>query len=205
MEGRAFDGRAASVLLCGGREDTLFGGCTSVESEDGVTRETVVNLGGSKGLVKVELILRLVLLSVLGVKPNPPIDVRVDGLTVAGAFLDGEVGLAKTEGPSLVLGRLLGLLVGPAPSLLPGRLAVALPLRLNAEGGRGGGPMGEATGEKKLLRLLSLGVDGTFAKLSIVRSDRDNLGPRFEVSGLRGSAAAMSASGPSNGSSFVKP
>ena len=99
-----------------------------------------------------------------GVKPKPPSEVLDAGFALAGALFTTADDLPNC--------------LAKFPSLVPGLLAPLLPSRLRLEAGRGGGGMGLSIGEKKLDRRLSLGVDGRFWMLSIVRSlkeGRDDL------------------------------
>ena len=108
-------------------------------------------------------------LLVRGVKPKPPRDVLAAGLAL------DEVGLALDVALPTALAK--------EPSLVPGLLLRSLPFLLRLEAGLGGGPIGLSTGEKKLDLLLSLGVVGTFCRLSIVRSLSEGLDP-FRSFGL---------------------
>lgn len=105
------------------------------------------------------LVLKALLTLLCGVKPKPPSEVLDADFALAGSLVAIDEGL-PTGLPKL-------------PSLVPGLLVPLFPLRLRLEAGLGGGPIGLSTGEKKLDRLLSLGVEGKFWILSIVLSLKD--------------------------------
>ena len=109
--------------------------------------------------------------------------VLVAGFALTGAFFTGEAG-RLIDCPN-------------NPSLVPGLLLCPLPFLLKAEVGRGGGPIGDCTGEKKLdLRRLSPGVVGKCCRLSIVRSESE--GRDF----VRSLGRKSSSSGGSVGSKY---
>ena len=83
-----------------------------------------------------------------GVNPKPPRDVLEADFALAGNFV-AIAGVLPNGFAKL-------------PSLVPGLDVPLVPFRLRLEAGRGGGPIGLSTGEKKLDRRLSLGVDGRF-------------------------------------------
>jgi hypothetical protein len=115
--------------------------------------------GGTALLTTSWLFLEVLLTLLCGVKPKPPSEVLDAGFALAGSLV------AIDEDLPISLPKL--------PSLVPGLLDPFVPLRLRLEAGRGGGPMGLSTGEKKLDRLRSLGVEGKFWILSIVLSLND--------------------------------
>lgn len=101
------------------------------------------------------------LVEVRGVNPKPPKEVRLAGFALE---LTGFT--AVDARPAALANK---------PSLVPGLLLRSLPFLLILDAGRGGGPIGLSTGEKKLDLRLALGVVGTFWRLSIVRSLKDGL------------------------------
>ena len=124
-------------------------------------------------IFELETLLEILRVVLLETKPNPFNDFRDADFALAGLIAERGRLNARSK----------------LPSLVPGRLPPLLALRLELELGLGGGPIGLSTGEKKLDRLLSLGVDGRFCKLSIVRSLREGREGFFSLEECRGSVA----------------
>lgn len=120
--------------------------------------------------------LTLLRCALLAVEFRPPFDVLIVDLTLVGALLTVEEGIPES--------------FGKVPSSVVGRALLLLPCRLRVESGRGGGAIGLETGEKKLERRLSFGVDGSMWILSIVRSLRDGL-DALDLLGLLGGSSIV--------------